>query len=88
MSESTFAWCPYCKRWVPADKMEYDEEIRMCSWCSSDEVTPTRYVYDPYHESTMCIYCDSYHTKSIEVVDVQEGIHKYKCMDCGEEFVV
>ena len=73
--------CPECKKWVPAESMNYFDGLRVCSWCLNQEPTPDNFVYDPHFGQVQCIMCDSYNTK--ELVK-----NKYQCRECGEEFII
>ena len=80
-TDIAMAWCPDCRKWVPAEKMNYFEGFRVCTWCMEGTAQPPGLVYEPYHEEVQCIYCDSYNT--------QEQVPQwgtYKCLDCGETF--
>lgn len=83
MSDIGMSWCPDCKRWVPEKRMNYFDGIRVCTWCMEGTKQPEGFVYDPYHESVQCIYCDSYDT-----VELRPHWRKFKCNECGEVFVI
>lgn len=80
-SSYAYSWCRECKKWVPVDYMLYDDEtgLSVCSFCL--EGTESDFVYDPHHEQTQCIYCDSYDT-----VELKPEWKKFKCNTCGEVF--
>ena len=73
--------CPECKKWVPAESMNYFDGLRVCDWCLNQEATPDKFVYDPYFGKVQCIMCDSYDTHNLKGT-------KYKCRECGEEFIL
>ena len=76
--------CPECKKWVPSESMNYFDGLRVCNWCLNQEQnTPPhdQFVYDPYFGKVQCIMCDSYDTQELTK-------HKYKCRECGEEFII
>lgn len=74
--------CPECKRWVPPDRMNYFDGLRVCDWCL-DQVPfdSDQFVYDPNFGKVQCIMCDSYGTQELSK-------NKYKCRECGEEFIL
>ena len=84
---NSYSWCPVCKCWVWSDDMNYDTDdtgklLRICNYCMGKPLPVSKkFVYEPYHESIQCIYCDSYNTEELAP---QWG--KYKCRDCEEEF--
>ena len=80
-SDAAMAWCPNCKCWVPFNQMQYFDGIRACEWCVEGTPQPEGLVYDPYHEKTQCIYCDSYDT-----VELKPQWNVFKCSTCGEIF--
>lgn len=83
MAKFAYAHCPECKKWVPADHMNYFDGLRVCDWClnQTQEKPPhNKFVYDPNYGKVQCIMCDSYDT------DYVNG--KYKCSNCGEEFIL
>lgn len=76
-----YCWCQDCRKWVPAEKMNYFNGYRVCIWCMEGTPQPSELIYDPHHEETQCIFCDSYNTaeqKSQRLI--------FKCNDCGETF--
>jgi hypothetical protein len=86
MPSFEYAHCPECKKWVPSDTMNYFDGLRVCNWCLNQEQEKPphdKFVYDPNYGKARCIICDSYDTEYIE------GTHpyKYKCRECGEEFI-
>lgn len=78
MASIEWSWCPGCRCWVPHKKMQYFEDGRLCYWCLEELPTPEKYVYEPYHESIQCVYCDSYNTEPTEDSNI------WRCRDCGE----
>lgn len=81
MNKYEMSWCQDCKRWVPSDRMNYFDGKRICNWCLGGLESPEDLVADPLHESTQCIYCDSFNTK-----ECVPSWGEYKCLDCGEIF--
>lgn len=76
--------CPECKKWVPPERMNYFDGLRVCDWClnqEQDEPPHDTFVYDPYFGKIQCIMCDSYDTQELSK-------NKYKCRECGEEFII
>ena len=76
--------CPECKKWVPADRMNYFDGLRVCDWClnQEQEVAPhDTFVHDPHFGQVQCIMCDSYETHEFSK-------NKFKCRECGEEFIL
>ena len=61
--------------------MNYFDGHRVCIWCMEGTPQPSRLVYDPHHEETQCIFCDSYNT-----IEQKPKWNWYKCNDCGEIF--
>lgn len=82
-SSDSYAWCPECKKWVPFEDILYDEETRtsVCSYCLDG--IETDFVYDPHHNQTQCIYCDSWDT-----TELAPDWRKFKCNECGEVFKI
>ena len=80
MSDIEKAWCPNCRRWVLSNKMSYFAGMRACQACI-EGVDSLEGVYEPYHESIQCIYCDSYDT-----VEQAPEWRKFKCNACGATF--
>lgn len=83
---TSWSHCPECEKWVPADSMNYFDGIRVCNWCLNQEQEKPphdQFVYQPSNK-VQCIMCDSYKTDKIEGTDPQ----KYKCSECGEEFIL
>ena len=81
-----WAHCPECEKWVPAASMNHFDGIRVCDWClnqEQDKPPHDRFAYQPLGKER-CIFCDSYNTDKIEGSSPQ----KYKCNECGEEFVI
>lgn len=73
-----YAKCPICERWVPADRMNYDDRYplnRMCDWCLEGLETPATY----FKDAVQCIFCDSEDVESV-------ADRMYKCNTCGEIF--
>lgn len=81
MADQAYAWCPDCRKWVPAEKMNYFDGHRVCTWCMEGMPQPPGLVYDPHHEETQCIFCDSYNT-----TEQKPKWGMFKCNDCGEIF--
>ena len=86
--EQAYGWCPHCKKWVPAQLLMVDVDddgslIRMCVPCMEGTSDSNNYVYDPHHEETQCIYCDSYNT-----TEQKPNWRTFKCNDCGEIFKI
>lgn len=78
-NDSTYVWCPECRKWVPADLMQYDDNVRVCTPCLEGTSDRNNYLLDEYHEQIQCIYCDGYNTK--------ETLGSlWVCNDCGEIF--
>lgn len=75
------AWCQDCKKWVPANKMNYFDGYRVCTWCMEGTPQPPGFVYEPHHEEVQCIFCDSYNT-----IEQSPNWGTFKCKDCGEVF--
>lgn len=83
----SYGYCPECKKWVPSDSMNYFDGIRVCNWCLNQEQGKPphdKFVYDPHYGKTQCIMCDSYETDYIPGTNPR----KYKCRECGEEFIL
>lgn len=79
-------YCPDCKKWIPGRYINYFEGIIVCNWCLNQEQEKPphdKFVYDPHHGHTQCIMCDSYETDYIPGTKPR----KYKCRECGEEFI-
>ena len=79
--------CPECRKWVPAENMNYFDGLRVCNWCLNQEQNEPphdKFVYDPYFGKVQCIICDSYETQEI----VGTKPLKYKCRECEEEFIL
>lgn len=84
--EFSYGYCTECKKWVPSDSMNYFDGLRVCDWCLNQEQEQPphdKFVYDPHYGKVQCIMCDSYETDYIEGTKPR----KYKCRECGEEFV-
>lgn len=87
-SSHSFAVCPVCRCWVPANKIHYDRDdddrvISICDYCMGEPIPEGRkFVHEPHWGETQCIYCDSWDTKWLPPYDK----NKYRCNDCGEEF--
>lgn len=82
-----YCHCPECKKWVPTNSMNYFDGHRVCNWCLNQEQEQPphdKFVHDPYHGKVQCIMCDSYETYYIEGTKIR----KYKCRECGEEFIL
>lgn len=78
--------CPVCKKWVPERLMnrDYDDDgklIRMCTPCMEGTSDNNKFVYDPHHEQTACIYCGSYDT-----VEQKPKWLWFKCNTCNNTF--
>ena len=87
MAGFSFCHCPDCKKWVPSEHMNYFDGMKVCDWCLNQEQEKPphdRFVYDPNFGKTMCIMCDSYNTEYIP----RTKPSKYKCRECGEEFIL
>ena len=84
MADIGYSHCPECKKWIPADHMNYFDGIRVCDWCLNQEPSPDKYVYDPHFGKVQCIMCDSWDTYYLSGTKIK----KYKCRECGEEFVL
>lgn len=87
MFDQGYSHCPECKKWVFADNMNYFDGIRVCDWCLNQEQGQSphdKFVYDPHFGKVQCIICDSYET---DYIAGTQPI-KYKCRECGEEFVL
>lgn len=83
----SYSYCPECKKWVPADRMHYFDGMKVCDWCLNQEQEKSphdKFVYDPYYGTAQCIICDSYDTIYVEGTKLK----KYKCRECGEEFIL
>ena len=82
-----YCWCPSCKKWVPEKLMNYDTDtdtkklIRVCTPCLEGTADENNFVYEPHHEDTKCIYCDSYDT-----TELPPRWRWFKCNNCGAEF--
>ena len=61
--------------------MNYFDGHRVCIWCMEGTPQPLGLVYDPHHEETQCIFCDSYNT-----TEQKPKWGMFKCNDCGEIF--
>lgn len=81
MSDFAMAWCPDCRKWVPASEMHYFDGFRVCTWCMEGTVQLSGLVYDPHHEEVACVFCDSYDT-----IELSPNWGTYKCNACGEVF--
>ena len=79
--DTAYSWCQDCKKWVPAEEMNYFDGHRVCTWCMEGTEPPRDFVYDPHHEKTQCIFCDSYNT-----TEQKPNLGTFKCNDCGEVF--
>ena len=89
----SYSFCPECKKWIPVEYMNYFDGIRVCNWClnqTQDQPPHDTFVYDPYYGKFQCIMCDSYNTVEVTENDTTLGtrIRKFKCRDCGEEFIL
>ena len=83
----SYVHCPECKKWVPADSMNYFDGMRVCNWCLNQEQEQPphdKFVYDPNFGKAQCIMCDSYDTNYI----ANTRPAKFKCSACGEEFIL
>lgn len=80
-TDIAMAWCQDCKKWVPANKMNYFDGFRVCTWCMEGTEQPDGLVYDPHREEVQCIYCDSYNTQG-----QVPNWGTFKCLDCNEIF--
>ena len=81
-----YSFCPDCKKWIPAEFMHYFDGIKVCDWCMNqeqEEYPHNTYVHEPYYGKAQCIMCDSYDTSYVEGTKPK----KYKCNECGEEFI-
>ena len=81
-----YVFCPDCKKWIPGRYINYFEGIIVCNWCLNQEQEKPphdKFVYDPHHGHAQCIMCDSYETDYIPGTKPR----KYKCRECGEEFI-
>ena len=86
MASDGWAHCPECEKWVPVESMNYFEGMRVCNWCLNEEQEKpphNRFVYQPINKGVQCIMCDSYETEYIPGTEPR----KYKCRECGEEFI-
>lgn len=81
MADKAYAWCQDCQRWVPAEKMNYFDGRRVCQWCMEGTKSLKEYVYEPNHERTQCVFCDSYNT-----IEQKPNWGVFRCNDCGEIF--
>lgn len=80
-----YSFCPDCKKWIPANNMNYFDGIKVCDWClNQNQETPPHdtFVYEPHYGKTQCIWCDSYETDYLGTIP-----KKYRCRNCGEEFI-
>lgn len=87
MADYAYCYCPECKKWVPADSMHYFDGIRVCEWClnqTQEEYPHNTFIYEPTYGRVQCIMCDSYETSPIEGTKPS----KYRCSECGEEFIL
>lgn len=87
MAGHSYCHCPECKKWVPSDSMNYFDGIRVCHWCLNqiqEQFPHNKFVHDPNFGKEQCIMCDSYETEYISGTKPP----KYKCRECGEEFVL
>ena len=84
-ADYSMSWCQDCKCWVPAKELHYFDGFRVCTWCMEGVQHPegTNFVYDPHHEQTQCIYCDSYDT-----TEQVPNWKTFKCNTCGETFKI
>lgn len=79
--------CQECKKWVPSDRMNYFDGMRICDWCLNQEQEQPphdKFVYAPNFGKVQCIMCDSYDTDYIAGTLPR----KYKCRECEEEFIL
>lgn len=60
---------------------EDGELIRVCSYCLDGTSDNNKFVYEPHHEETQCIYCDSWDTK-----ELKPDWGKFECNNCHEIF--
>ena len=87
MADISYSWCPGCRKWVPEYLMNYDTDpdtgqlIRVCTPCLEGTSDDNKFVSEPYHESTRCVYCGSYNT-----VEQRPKWLWYLCKDCGNTF--
>lgn len=86
MANDGYAWCPGCRKWVPAELMNYDYDdennlVRICTPCLEGTSDQNNYVYDEHHEETECIYCGGWKSKPIK-----DKKYWYECPECGETF--
>ena len=84
---SCYSFCTDCRKWVPVEYMNYFDGMRVCDWCLNQEQEKpphNKFVRTPNYGGVQCVMCDSYDTGYIE------GTHpeKYKCRECGEEFIL
>ena len=82
MPSFEYSYCPECQKWVPSDKMHYVDGIKVCDWCLNQIPTPDEFVHDATYGKVRCIWCDSYDTEDLGTIP-----KKYKCRECGEEFI-
>ena len=82
-----YSHCPECKKWVPAEFMHYFEGLKVCDWCLNQEQEKpphNEFVHDPHYGQIQCIMCDSYDT----FCTTKTAPPKFKCRECGEEFII
>ena len=82
MPSYEYCHCPECRRWVPSNKMNYFDGIKVCNWCLNEEPTPDEFIHEPHYGKVQCIWCDSYDTDYLGTIP-----KKYRCRNCGEEFI-
>lgn len=87
MAKHSYCFCPECKKWVPSESMNYFDDIRVCHWCLNqiqEQFPHNKFVHEPNYGKVQCIMCDSYETEHIAGTQPR----KYKCTECGEEFIL
>lgn len=87
MPSFEYIFCPDCKKWIPVGNVNHFDGIIVCDWCLNQEQEQpphNTFVYEPNYGKVQCIMCDSYDTDFI----VGTEPRKYKCHECGEEFIL